>query len=165
MLQLRNIRKILRYQEKTNFKLVKSANYFAHLTFVDPVQELLAPFWIPLVSLQYEGRSEVDVSLFRVLQAQLKFGNLLHKSVFRPQLSVQTIHELWVYINTLMRNKQLNLQKIRNRDQLNFEALRNTQYKKFNNYSKYSFQVHSNVIVLEEKFLKAPFFHGKVKTS
>ena len=33
----------------------------------------------------------MDGSLFRVLQVQLKFGTLLHKSVLRPYLSVQIV--------------------------------------------------------------------------
>ena len=35
----------------------------------------------------------MDGSLFRVLQAQLKFGTLLHKSALSPYLSDQTVSQ------------------------------------------------------------------------
>ena len=54
-------------------------------------KDFLAPFWIPQASLKFEGRGQVDGILFRVLQAQLYFGTILHKSALRPYLAVQTV--------------------------------------------------------------------------
>ena len=53
------------------------------------VQKLLAHFCIPSAPLYFEGRDQVDGSLFRVLQVQLNFGNLLHISALSPQLQYQ----------------------------------------------------------------------------
>ena len=57
------------------------------------LQELLVPFWIPPASLQFEGRGQVDGTLFRIFQAQLNFGILLHKSALSPQLWYQTVYK------------------------------------------------------------------------